>query len=336
MDSVNTLIRAIHQDPGDEMVRLALADLLEDQGSFRHAELLRLHVRLRLNSFDVAAPQEFRRICQLLEEGVRPVAPRIVNSLGMEFVLIPAGRFLMGSPAEEQSRFDDEAPVHEVEISRPFYLGSFLVTQEEYRLVVPEAEPDHFSSFGEGREAVLNLDTNRHPRDSVSWDMAEAFCRRVSSLAEEKDAGRRYRLPSEAEWEYACRAGLSGYGPFHQGQTLEGHQTNFDGREPYGLELPGAYLGRTTPVDAFPSNAFGLYDLHGNLSEWCSDWFGDRYYEESPVRDPRGPDSGEYRVLRGGSWTDPGRYCRAAFRYDRPPTEARKDFGLRVLLEYRA
>ncbi|MFO0846772.1 MAG: SUMF1/EgtB/PvdO family nonheme iron enzyme [Gemmataceae bacterium] len=333
MDTERTLLEALHADPGDETARLALADRLEEQGRGGQAELVRLHQALRLRRAEGPPGSEFARVCELLDAGVRPVVPERVNSVGMRFALIPAGEFWMGSPPDEEGRFADEGPVHRVELTWPFYLGVFPVTQAEYRVVTGTA-PSHFCPGGGGREQVEGLDTDRFPVEMVNWDLGHLFCLRLSELPQERRAGRRYRLPTEAEWEYACRAGLSFAGPFHQGATLSSRQANFNGREePYGGAAEGPWLERTCPVDAYPPNAFGLYDLHGNVSEWCADWFAAHYYEESPEADPPGPATGDRRVLRGGSWNDYGRHCRAALRYDRPPEEERTDFGFRVVME---
>jgi uncharacterized protein (TIGR02996 family) len=336
VDTEQTLLESLHADPGDDTARLALADQLEEQGRVLQAELLRLHLALRLRR-DAGTPgREFARMCELLDAGVRPVVPERVNWLGMRFALIPAGAFWMGSPPQEEGRFADEGPVHRVELTWPYYLGVFPVTQREYGSVMYH-NPSYFFNGDryEGRHPVEGMDTRRHPVEMVSWDMAERFCRRLSELPEERRADRRYRLPTEAEWEYACRAGISFAGPFHQGATLSSRQANFNGRvELYGGAAEGPWLERTCPVDSYPPNAFGLYDLHGNVCEWCADWFAPRYYEECPEADPPGPATGERRVLRGGSWNDRGRHCRAAMRYNRRPEDERNDFGFRVVMEF--
>jgi uncharacterized protein (TIGR02996 family) len=327
MAIVQTLLDALHADPGDATAYLALADALEEAGDAGAAELLRLHLALRGGTADPTGA-EFARMVQLLESGVRPVVPTRRNALGIAFALIPPGRFVMGSPGDEETRFDDEGPEHEVTITRPFYLGVFPVTQEEFKAALG-FDPSRFREHGDGEEDVMGLNTDRHPADTVSWQMAQALCVALSVRT-----GQVYRLPTEAEWEYACRAGVSRAGPFHQGQALSSLQANFDGREPFGGADMGPHLRRTAPVDTYPPNAFGVYDMHGNVSEWCADWFDEDYYSRSPEQDPLGPDHGERRVLRGGSWTDPGKYCRAAFRYDRPAEDARADFGVRLVVEY--
>ncbi len=327
-----TLLEAIHANPADEVARLALADWLEEQGRQDQAELLRLHLLLRHSDTVEPLRPEFARLCQLLRSGVLPLVPERINCIGMRFALIPAGSFWMGSFEEEEGRFSDEGPEHRVRLTWPFYLGVFPVTQEEYVHITGE-NPSYYSDQGEGWNVVHSLDTRRFPVEMINWYMAERFCRLLSGLPQERAARRRYRLPTEAEWEYACRAGISGAGPFHLGAGLSSHLANFDGREPYEAEV-GPFLGRTCPVDTFPPNAFGLYDLHGNVSEWCADWFQSSYYDECPEEDPPGPATGENKVMRGGSWSDPGRFCRAAFRYDRPPGERRREFGLRLVMEY--
>jgi uncharacterized protein (TIGR02996 family) len=336
MDTEETLLRAIHGDPSDDTARLALADHLEEQegaGRAAQGELLRLHVGLRRGLPGDEASQAFERLQALLARGVRPVVPALRNSFGMLFVLIPPGTFRMGSPPQETDRFTDEGPERAVRISWAFYLGAYPVTQAEYEAVVGH-NPSHFRANGAGGERVGDADTRRHPVENLSCDNAVRFCRALADAPEEKSAHRVYRLPSEAEWEYACRAGISGMGPFHFGRSLSSTQANFDGRHPYGGAPPGPYLRVTTPVGAYPPNAFGLFDMHGNVSEWCSDWFAEDYYRSGQDVDPRGPEQGEYGVLRGGAWSDDGKYCRAAFRYDRPPHEGRNDFGARVVLEH--
>jgi uncharacterized protein (TIGR02996 family) len=333
MDTEATLLRAIHSEPSDDTARLALADWLEEQDRQQQGELLRLHVALRRGLPEDERQPAWDRLRGLIAAGVRPVVPVLRNVFSAPFVLIPPGKFWMGSPSSEADRFEDEGSEREVEITRPFYLAVFPLTQAEY-IGVTETNPSHFCSTGLDRERVAGIDTSRHPVENLSWDDAVAFCRALNAVHQERDAGRVYRLPTEAEWESSCRAGITGTGPFHFGPTLSSTQANFNGRFPYGGE-PGPYLAVTTPVDTYPPNAFGLYDLHGNVSEWCSDWFDEKYYLTGPAVDPQGAEFGDRRVLRGGSWSDDGRYCRTAFRYDRLPEEGRNDFGVRLVLEYK-
>jgi formylglycine-generating enzyme required for sulfatase activity len=205
-----------------------------------------------------------------------------------------------------------------VAITRPFYLGVFPVKQREY-LPVMGKNPSLFGPDGGGGPDF--------PVENVSWTDAVDFCRRLSLGPGEATAGRIYRLPTEAEWEYACRAGTTS--PFAFGDTLSSEQANFDGRNPYGDVEPGPYLRRTSRVGAYPDNAWGLYDLHGNVWEWCADWYRADYYQESPAEDPPGPAKGQFRVVRGGSWHFYGNECRSAYR-GRGSADFRLSVGFRV------
>ncbi len=226
------------------------------------------------------------------------------NSVGMKLVLIPPGEFMMGSPESEEDRNSDEGPQHRVRITRPFYFGTYQVTQEEYERVMG-TNPSSFSRGGGGNDRVSGMDTSRFPVETVSWNDAAEFCRKLSALPAERAAGREYRLPTEAEWEYACRAGTTT--PFHFGSVLNGRQANVDGNRPYGTSEKGPYLQRTTTVGSYSANGFGLFDMHGNVWEWCADWFSSDYYANSPVDDPftqRGHSFGPRTIMliAGKSW----------------------------------
>jgi formylglycine-generating enzyme required for sulfatase activity len=255
--------------------------------------------------------------------------PEIENSIHMRLRLIPAGKFLMGSPEEEKDRSGNETPRHPLEISRPFYLGAYPVTQEEYRAVTG-TNPSYFSPGGAGKDKVAGLDTRRFPVEQVSWHEAVAFCAKLSGLGQEQSAGRTYRLPTEAEWEYACRAGTSG--PFNFGNVLNGDQANCDGRAPYGTERKGPYLGRTCQVGSYPANAWGLFDMHGNVWQWCNDWHDEEYFRRTPEKDPPGPESGPAgeRSVRGGGWQAPASECRSADRGRIKPDLRGNNLGFRV------
>jgi uncharacterized protein (TIGR02996 family) len=323
------LLGALHDDPADAMAWLALADWLEEQGQPQRAELLRLRQTLLRPPCQVGRPEE-ERLRGLLAEGVRPCVPEVVNSIGMRLALIPPGSFLMGSADDEDTRFEDEGPVHEVAITRPFYLGVFPVTQKEYERVTGVCH-GFFVATGERRSAVKGLDTASFPVEGLTWRAAASFCRALSELPAEKEAGRVYRLPTEAEWEYACRAGTTT--TFHFGPSLSSREANFDGSNPYGDGFEeGPDLERTTAVGEYPPNAFGLFDVHGNVSEWVADWFEHDYYATSPRQDPQGPREGSRCILRGGAWRDEGMFCRAAFRYDVDPETANDDCGVRVVM----
>jgi uncharacterized protein (TIGR02996 family) len=325
------LLQALHEDPADDTARLALADWLEEQGDPR-GELLRLQVavRRRLAGTDLGACEE--RLRTLLASGLRPCVPLLPNSIGVELALIPPGAFLMGSPDSEADRLEDEGPQHEVAISRAFYLGVFPVTQGQWQRVMG-SNPSWFCSGGGGEDQVRGLDTRDFPVEQVSWEEAVAFCRRLSEVPEERRAKRWYRLPSEAEWEYACRGGAASSTPFHFGTSLSSTQANFNGNYPYGGAAKGPYLGRTTEVGAYKvSNGFGLYDLHGNVWDWCADVFDRGYYARSPRLDPPGPSGGWERVFRGGSWFARGEDCRSACRNSGTPGFRDSYLGFRIPL----
>jgi formylglycine-generating enzyme required for sulfatase activity len=256
------------------------------------------------------------------------LAQDFTNSVGMKLVLIPAGSFTMGSPKEERWHEDDEAQ-HRVEITRPFYMGIYVVTQEEYVQVTKKENPSWFSSAGGGKDRVAGLDTSRFPVEQVYWEDADAFCQALSRLDTRKPAGWVYRLPTEAEWEYACRARTQT--AFHYGDALSSAQANFDGNYPYGGAAKDKYLERTTRVGSYEPNAFGLYDMHGNVYQWCQDWYDAHYYANSPAKDPPGPDKTVHRALRAGSWYSGGHNCRAAHRSWLTPGGRINDVGFRVV-----
>ena len=273
------------------------------------------------------ASEESRR-----EKDNSDTAPTVTNSIGMKLVLVKPGIFLMGSPPSEAERRDDEDQ-HEVEITRPFYVGVYEVTQEQYERVMGN-NPSFFSPTGGGKARVKGMDTRQFPVESVSWEDAVEFCRRLSALPEEKANERAYRLPTEAEWEYSCRGGpffKNPSPPFYFGNSLSSTRANFEGNLPYGGAAKGVYLERPTKVGSYPPNALGLYDLHGNVFEWCADWYDAEYYKRSPRQDPQGPENGEHRVSRGGSWFMNGRYCRAAYRANYAPGDRDNDNGIRVV-----
>jgi formylglycine-generating enzyme len=248
-------------------------------------------------------------------------AKLLTNSLGIKLVLVPAGTCHMGSTANEALHRLNEMPQHEVAITQPFYMAVHLVTQAQYFQVMKE-NPAKFSSSVGG-------DVN-HPVERVSWIDAVEFCRRLSDSPEERQAARVYRLPTEAEWEYACRAGTTS--PFCCGPSLSGPQANFDANFPLGEAARAKPAGRTTPVGSFPANNFGLFDMHGNLWEWCADWYDGNYYRSSPRRDPPGPTTGRFRVVRGGSWRNHASTCRAAYRNALVPNNRDPYTGFRVVV----
>jgi formylglycine-generating enzyme required for sulfatase activity len=247
-------------------------------------------------------------------------AKLFVNSAGIKLVLIPAGTFLMGSPESEPGHRLNEGPEHEVSITRPFYLGVAPVTQGQYEQVLGKNPARFHAGTGGGPD---------HPVETVSWEDAAAFCRRLSERAEESRAGRVYRLPTEAEWEYTCRSGTAT--PFSPGAALSSRQANFDGAYPGGGATSGPALKQTSRVGSYPANNFGLCDVHGNVWEWCADWYAEDYYRVSPRRDPPGPAAGQFRVLRGGCWRSQAATCRAAYRNALPPSKRDAYTGFRVV-----
>jgi len=319
MDLEPAFLQDIHEHPADPAPWLILADWLHDRGDPR-AELVRAVVALRGESSG-DAPRLERQVQQLLAAGVRPIVPTLVNSVGLELALIPAGEFLMGSPPDEVGRFEDEGPHHKVRLTSAYYLGVYPVTQAEYQAVVG-TNPSLFHAGHRGGP--------RHPVDGVTWDDAVRFCQLLSRRPEERDARRTYRLPTEAEWEYACRAGTTT--PFQFGKVASSDHANFDGTHPYGGAAKGKYLQQTTPVGNYLPNGWGLYDTHGNVREWCRDWYGPEYYAESPTSDPTGPTDGDGRVQRGGSWGSFSWGCRSAFRLSIEPDRAGAVSGFRVLM----
>ena len=233
----------------------------------------------------------------------------ITNSIEMKFVLIPAGEFMMGS--EEGT--DAEKPVHLVRISKPFYMGVYEVTQAQWDSVIGW---DHSSGFkGPDR-----------PVEFISYFDAQIFIRDLNRREQVKS----YRLPTEAEWEYACRAGTTT--PFSFGATITPSQVNYDGQYPFEEDAPpGKSRYKTLPVGSFPPNAWGLYDMHGNVAEWVRDWHEIEYYKDSPGVDPPGPAKGKFKVVRGGSWYDPAWNARSSDRNSREAGKRHKYLGFRLV-----
>jgi formylglycine-generating enzyme required for sulfatase activity len=231
----------------------------------------------------------------------------VTNSIGMKLTLIPAGKFTMGSPPDELGRRGDEGPPHEVAISRPFYLGVYEVTQEQYERVTG-VNPSGFNR--------ANAAGPEYPVETVSWDDAVAFCQKLSARTSERNAGRTYRLPTEAEWEYACRAGSKTPYYFTKG-TLEQHAWfNVNSQQ------------HTHPVGQRTPNPWGLHDMYGNVWEWTADYYGE--HASTPAVDPRGPATGNFRVFRGGAWNDAATDLRSAHRYHYGVYRAQSNIGFRV------
>ena len=221
------------------------------------------------------------------------------NKVTMKLALIPSGKFMMGSPKTEAGHNSHEAPQHEVTISKPFYMGVFEVTQEQYKQIIGE-NPSYFKG-------------TKNPVDSVSWDGAVEFCKKLSAKT-----GKTVQLPTEAQWEYSCRAGSKtrfGFGDkdedlYKYGNYCDKSTTH---APPWQDKDHNDGFDRTAPVGSLKANDWGLYDMHGNVWEWCADWYAGSY-ANAKNQDPTGPDSGSSRVLRGGCWGDDPTYCRSARR----------------------
>jgi formylglycine-generating enzyme required for sulfatase activity len=253
---------------------------------------------------------------------------QVVNSIGMKLVFVPPGQFQMGSPADSYSRDGDER-IHVANIHVAFYLGVYEVTQEQYEQVMGR-NPSVFSENGDRGSALNGEPSRQFPVDSISWEDAAKFCRQLSQIPDEQGLGRRYRLPTEAEWEYACRAGTTT--AFHVGSALTGRSANCNEGWTDENEENILPLGRTATVGSYAPNAFGLYDMHGNVMEWCHDWYVGDYFDKSPPYAPQGPSLAASRVLRGGCWAHGAGDCRSADRLRNSPQMRSLYVGFRVVM----
>jgi formylglycine-generating enzyme required for sulfatase activity len=264
---------------------------------------------------------DLKRLLDALPKKPSLPAQQVVNSLGIKFKFIPAGDFLMGAPEAEAGHSPQERPQHPVTLTKPYYMSIYPVTQQQYVAVMGSNPAKFRSPDGEPLD---------RPVESVSWEQAVEFCRRLSEDFAEAEAGRVYRLPTEAEWERACRARTTT--PFATGPSLSAHDANFNGSYPYGEAPPGPYLQETTPVGRYAANAFGLYAMHGNVWEWCLDCYHNHYYVSSPRKDPLGPAQGKTRVVRGGSWHSTALQCRSAARNSATQDSRDPQIGFRIVL----
>ena len=224
------------------------------------------------------------------------------NGVKLEMVLIPAGEFVMGSPDSDKDAQGWEKPQHRVRITQAFYLGRYKVTQEQWEAVMGK-NPSHFKE-------------PRNPVEQVSWNDCQKFLAKLN----EKVGGRKFSLPTEAQWECACRAGTKTRYYFGDDESKLGEYAWYEDNSG----------NRTHPVGGKKPNAWGLYDMHGSVWEWCQDWWKDGYYAKSPMDDPTGAATGSFRVFRGGCWLNPVGYCRSACRDGYLPGRRTYHLGLRV------
>ncbi|MDP3284657.1 MAG: formylglycine-generating enzyme family protein, partial [Desulfobacterales bacterium] len=241
----------------------------------------------------------------------KPAEPeqKTTNSIGMTFVYIKPGTFIMGSPSDESERNNDETQ-HQVNLTKGFYIQTTEVTQGQWRTVMGK-NPSHFSNCGDDC-----------PVERVSWNDAQKFIRRLN----QKEGGSSYRLPTEVEWEYAARAGTTT--PFNTGNCLSTDQANYDGNNPLSGCSKGENRKTTVRTGAFSPNGWGLYDMHGNVWEWCQDWYGT--YPSGSVTNLAGSVSGSNRVFRGGSWDYSAKRCRSAHRSRSTPGNRFSYLGFRL------
>jgi formylglycine-generating enzyme required for sulfatase activity/serine/threonine protein kinase len=276
--------------------------------------------------------EELRRIAQRLAEP--PPGQPMLNSIGMRLVYIPAGQYQRGSPVTERTRDQDERP-HQVKITRAFFLGANEVTFKQFKQVMGY---DPLDRSTDEMDKGWQWRGNEYPVTHVNWSQAVAFCEKLSQVE-----GVTYRLPTEAEWEYACRAGTTT--AFNTGPSLDATRANIDGYELFDPaladEIDEDHPARASrfhpmPVASFAPNDWGLFDMHGNVWEWCSDWVGN--YPVGLGVDPRGPQTGgdpntAQKVIRGGSWARPAKMARSANRLSEIRVIRRDDIGFRVVLE---
>lgn len=293
---------------------------------------------------------EVRRRIRMIIDSITPTRAAS-KSLGVSMILVQAGEFPMGSPPTEPGRRPDEAQ-HVVRITRPFYLGEFEVTQGEYKRLM-NRNPSWFSATGREKEKVAGQDTDRFPVESVSWFDALEFCNRLSQKDGYKPhykldevetqegailrakvtvlGGNGYRLPTEAEWEYACRGKTTD--AFHYGELTNRGDANLKAlviASGYGSSPRFPDLTRPTVVGSYRANRFLLRDMHGNVGEWCWDWYDRDYYANSPKTDPSGPERGTQRVVRGGSWMVTDASARSASRIGIVPDGRYNTVGFRI------
>jgi formylglycine-generating enzyme required for sulfatase activity len=283
--------------------------------------------KLESFSFETVTVDQTGKIKQRQTKSAQAFTEDLGNGISLIMVQIPAGSFQMGSPTREAGRINDEGPQHPVKLPT-FFIGKFEVTQAQWAAVAKlekvnidlNPEPANFK----GSDPRGNGEAAR-PVEQISWFEAVEFCDRLS-----RKTGKTYRLPSEAEWEYACRAGTTT--PFYFGETISTDLANYNGTSTYGNGAKGQYREQTTPVGSFPANAFGLHDMHGNVFEWCADHWHENY-DRAPTDGSVWEAGGNQRrrCLRGCSWDNNPRVCRSAYRGRITPVYLSFNIGFRVV-----
>ena len=263
---------------------------------------------LKTFSFEVVSTNATGNIINRRNESAKYFAEDLGNGVTLEMVEIPGGTFIMGSPESEAGRYSNESPQHQV-IVPSFFLGKYPLTQAQYQAIMG-VNPSSFQG-------------NNRPVESVSWDDAVTFCEKLSQKTQKN-----YKLPSEAEWEYACRAGTTT--PFYFGESITTDLVNYDGNYTYGSAPKGQYRQQTTDVGSFPPNAFGLYDMHGNVWEWCQDDYINSY-NNAPTDGSALTGRSSIKLLRGGSWDSYPEACRSACRGNTNLDNDYYLFGFRVV-----
>jgi formylglycine-generating enzyme required for sulfatase activity len=323
----------IHTDQAQEL-RALLAELQVEPSST--VEISSNSILLSTFDFETVTLDIRGKVKDRRSLRARQFLEELAPGVTLEMVEVPGGKFRMGAPKSEAESDDDERPRREVKIS-PFFMGKFAITQAQWRVIAgwPKVERElrpKPSYFPEGKRRKQSDD--ERPVERVSWEDAVECCARLS-----QKTGRAYRLPTEAEWEYACRAGTTT--PFAFGETITPEFVKYDGNYPYGKAPEGKYSQETVPAGSLGiANVFGLFDMHGNVWEWCSDWYSREYYAECQklgiVTGPQGPETGASRILRGGSWSARSTDCRSALRFFYEPGGRLNVFGFRVVVSAKA
>jgi uncharacterized protein (TIGR02996 family) len=320
MAALEDFLSGIVSDPAEETRWLVLADWLEENDDRRRAELLRLHRQLLATRCEPnqhpERPQWHQRIVDLIEAGVPPCVPQrslaLPGGITLTGSFIPPGSFLMGSDHPEAVKLDwceNERPVHKVTLTTGFYLGISPVTQAQWKAVMG-TDPSQFKG-------------GQRPVENVSWDDSQVFCQKLTATLGGRGS---VHLPTEAEWEYACRAGTTT--EYHFGDVLNTDLANYDGNYSWNDSPQGTYREETTDVGSFPANAWGVFDAHGNVWEWCEDICQE--YTSGDEGNTQVNSSESYLILRGGSWYNGPERCRSASRCRLVPAHRYDYFGFRV------